>query len=302
MRQSPSRCSERFCVSSASSSWASVISSARDQHGAEEVALLLRWRSRRRRWPRPRSRPCTSWSLDREMQDAGLLLLGDELEDVGDAEVLERAGQRHGLAPLLRQVTQRGAPGDGEQHQRQRATHSNAPAESPGVRSSPSRLRATAMAKAKTKACSAPRTGTPVKRWPAPDQSRPERVGPAADPRLVVADLHLLVHPGHRRHLAATGVDVDALVAEVATLDQLRVAAAAHRPAALVAALADPLAAPREAEAGEHRHAGQRNQHRGARARDSPPGSGPAARSPGPAAPARRSPGARSARAGGRGR
>ena len=33
-----------------------------------------------------------------EVQHAGLLLLADELEDVGDAEVLERALERHQLA------------------------------------------------------------------------------------------------------------------------------------------------------------------------------------------------------------
>src|SRR4030095_3261336 len=82
-----------------------------------------------------------------------------------------------------------------------------------------------------------------------PEQAQP--VGPPAHPCLVVADLHLLVHPGHGRDLAPAGVDVDALVAELALLDQLRVAAAADRSPALLTGAAD---APGAAEAG---HAGK---------------------------------------------
>src|SRR5678815_959199 len=65
-----------------------------------------------------------------------------------------------------------------------------------------------------------------------PEQA--QSVRPAAHPGLVVADLHLLVHPCHGRDLAPPGVDVDALVAEIAVLHQLRIAAAAHRPSCLL--------------------------------------------------------------------
>ncbi len=222
-----------------------------------------------------------------EVQDARLLLLGDELEDVGDAEVLERAGQGHRLAPLLRQVAERGAPGRREQQQRQ---HQPEQRSRGGPRRAEQPLAVDGHADGEGEHEGVQRTAhrNPGEEVPGARPEQPEPVRPAAHPRLVVADLHLLVHPGHRRHLAATGVDVDALVTEVAVLHQLRVAAAAHRPAALAAAPADPLAHPGRIRGRRARPRPPAAPAAPRRARGSPPGSGRAARSPGTGARARR--------------